>query len=190
MNTHHKVPGHALALCNAFGFLYPGELFLIQALVQSLPDDAVVVQVGAGVGTASLGMVEMKPTIRAFTVDISTGGPFGGMENERNAFNGTGLPLPVQILGNSQVVWQDWKDGPIDLLLIDADHELPGVRKDVEGWTPLVKRGGYALFHDYSSNNWPHVAATVDELMVAPEWEPVVLVDTLKAFKRVKGRRK
>lgn len=192
MNTHYKVPGRALALCNAFGFLYPGELFLIQALVQSLPVDSVVVQIGAGVGTASLGMVEMNPTIKAYTVDISEGGPFGGLENERNAFAGTGLPLPTQILGDSQKIWSEWKGGPIDLLFIDADHMLPGVRLDVEGWTPLVKVGGYAVFHDYESNNWPHVAQTVDQFMIATEWEEVLTVDTLKAFRRhaVKGRRK
>jgi len=185
MNTHYQVKGKALALANAFGFLFPGELFLIQALVQSLPEDATVVQLGAGVGTASLGMVEMRPSVHAFTVDISTGGPFGGLENERNAFKDTGLKLPKQILGDSQKVWAKWADGPIDLLFIDADHDLPGVRIDTEKWTPLIKVGGYALFHDYSSNNWPKVAATVDELMIAPEWERVILVDTIIAFRRL-----
>lgn len=37
MNTHYKIQGKALELCNAFGFLFPGELFLIQAIVESLP---------------------------------------------------------------------------------------------------------------------------------------------------------
>lgn len=185
MNTHYKVPGRALALCNAFGFLFPGELFLIQSLVQSLPDNAVVVQIGAGVGTGSLGMVEMKPTIQAYTVDISEGGPFGGLQNERNAFDGTGLPCPTQILGNSQECWADWpKDKPIDLLLIDADHLYDGVMKDISGWTPLVKIGGYALFHDYESVNWGDVTKAVDQTMQYPEWEYVLKVDTLKAFRR------
>jgi len=184
-NTHRKIDGHALRLANSFGFLYCGELFLIQALVQSLQDNAVVVQIGAGVGTGSLGMVEMKPTIQAYTVDISEGGPFGGLENERNAFKDTGLPCPVQILGNSQECWKDWpKDRPIDLLLIDADHLYPGVMKDIEGWTPLVKIGGYALFHDYESVNWGDVTKAVDITMQYPEWETVLRVDTLKAFRR------
>jgi hypothetical protein len=183
-NTHNKITGYALQLANSFGFLYCGELFLIQALVQSLPDHAVVVQIGAGVGTGSLGMVEMNPTIRAYTVDICEGGPLGGLQNERNAFNGTGLPCPTQILGNSQEVWKDWNNGLIDLLFIDADHDLPGVELDTLGWTPLVKVGGYALFHDYSSNNWPKVADTVDKYMIAPEWQEVLTVDTIKAFRR------
>lgn len=185
MNTHYQVSGRALSLCNAFGFLFPGELFLIQAIVQSLPENAVVVQIGAGVGTASLGMVEMKPTIQAYTVDISEGGPFGGLENERNAFYNTGLPLPHQILGNSQECWKDWpKDRPIDLLLIDADHLYEGVMKDINGWTPLVKAGGYALFHDYESVNWGDVTKAVDLKMRLPEWDEVLKVDTMKAFRR------
>ncbi len=184
MNTHYKVPGRALALCNAFGFLFPGELFLIQALVQSLKDDAVVVQIGAGVGTGSLGMVEMKPSIKAYTVDISEGGPFGGLENERNAFAETGLTCPVQILGDSQEVWRNWND-PIDLIFIDADHSASGLQRDMDGWLQFVKPGGYALFHDYQSVNWAAVTDTVDKNMLSPEWEKVLWVDTLIAFRRL-----
>ena len=126
MNTHYKIYGKALELANAFGFLFPGELFLIQAIAQSLPENAVMVCIGVGTGTGSLGMVEIHPDARAYSVDISKGGPFGGLENERNAFAAARLPLPTQILGNSQVVHANWneisKNAPIDLLFIDGDH--------------------------------------------------------------------
>lgn len=192
MNTHYKVPGKALALCNAFGFLFPGELFLIQAIIQSLPADAVVVNIGAGVGTGSLGMVEMKPTIQAFTVDISAGGPFGGMENEINAFRSAELPCPVQILGDSQEVWKSWPeishDKKIDLLFIDGDHSAAGLQKDIDGWVPFVKTGGYVLYHDYQSVAWGDVTRVVDENMLGMEWQTVLVVDTLIAFRRVEIR--
>jgi predicted O-methyltransferase YrrM len=184
MNTHYKVEGKALALCNAFGFLFPGELFLMQALTQSLPDGAVVVQIGAGVGTGSLGMVEMKPTIKMNTVDISEGGPFGGLENERNAFADTGLPLPNQILGDSQEVWRDWTE-PIDLLFIDGDHSETGLQRDIDGWLKFIKPGGYVLFHDYQSVNWGGVTSVVDRNMIALAhvYKLVLLVDTLISFR-------
>lgn len=187
MNTHYKIPGHALALCNAFGFLFPGELFFIQALVQSLPEPALAVQLGAGVGTASLGMAEMRPSMMIVTVDISQGGPYGGLENEVNAFRDTGLRLPVQVLGDSQEVWKDWrkigKGQKIDLLFIDADHSTTGLQRDIDGWLRFLAPGGYVLFHDYNSKAWGDVTQVVDANMDPTRWEKVLLVDTLIAFR-------
>jgi len=181
-NTHYKISGKALKLCNDFGFLFPGELFLMQALVQSLPSDAVVVQIGAGVGTGSLGMVEMKQSIHMYTVDISEGGPLGGLQNERNAFADTGLPLPHQILGNSQEVWRDWSE-PIDLLFIDGDHAETALQRDIDGWVKFVKTGGYVLVHDYQSVYWAGVVSVVDRNQRNYAWDLVLNVDTLIAFK-------
>ncbi len=39
--------------------------------------------------------------------------------------------------------------GPIDLLLIDGNHELPAVRRDVARYVPYVRPGGYFILHDY-----------------------------------------
>lgn len=188
-NTHPKVFGHALQLANSFGFLYVGELALIQALAASLPEDSVAVQLGAGVGTGSLGMVEMKPSLRVYTVDISTGGPFGGMENEVNAFQGTGLHLPFQILGDSQTIWKDWEEighgHGIDLLFIDADHSESGLQRDIDGWLQFVNIGGYVLFHDYNSVNWNAITKVIDQNMDSSHWTKVLLVDTMIAFRRI-----
>jgi hypothetical protein len=189
MNTHYKLTGKALAICNAFGFLFPGELFLLQSLVQSLPEGAVVVNIGAGVGTGSLGMVEMRPDLKAFTVDISEGGPNGGLENERNAFHGTGLPLPRQILGDSQVVWKDWflfnkEQTEIDLIFIDGDHSSVGLQRDMDGWLRYVKPGGYAVFHDYKSVSWADVTSTIEKNMRSDGWTEVLAVDTAIAFRK------
>jgi predicted O-methyltransferase YrrM len=44
----------------------------------------------------------------------------------------------------------DWILGgrPLDFLLIDGDHTEPGVRRDFEMYSPLVRRDGQIAFHD------------------------------------------
>jgi predicted O-methyltransferase YrrM len=37
---------------------------------------------------------------------------------------------------------------PVDLLFIDGDHTLDGVRHDYEWYAPLVAPGGHVAFHD------------------------------------------
>lgn len=190
MNTHYKITGKALELANAFGFLFPGEVFLIQAIAQSLKDNAVMVCLGTGVGTGSLAMAEMKPDARLYSIDISEGGPFGGLENERNAFDSANIrPYPLQTLGDSTKVHTRWDiishKAKIDFLFIDADHSAEALTKDIDGWTPFVRKGGYIAFHDYESVNWHDVTSTVD-LKMKDNWRLVHVVDTLIVFQRTK----
>ena len=170
MNTHYKIQCKALELANAFGFLYPAEVCLIQAITETLPEDAVMVNVGVGVGTGSLAMAEIRPGGRIYSVDISNGGPEGGFENERNAFRAAQMSnVPIQILGDSGEVWKGWKklteNKEIDLLFIDADHSEKALQKVIDGWTRFVKVGGYVLFHDYRSKFWSAVTRVVDQNM-------------------------
>jgi predicted O-methyltransferase YrrM len=184
--------GLALNLANSFGFLFPAEVFLIQALVRSLPEKAVLVCIGVGAGTGSLAMAEMRPDAQLVSVDISEGGPLGGFSNERNAFKFAGLKLPVQILGNSQEVHAEWpvrsNGALIDLLFIDGDHAAHALQGDIDGWLPYVRPGGYVLFHDYQSAMWGDVTGVVDANMNVPGWRYVHQVDTLIAFQRGGGR--
>ncbi|WP_430401871.1 FkbM family methyltransferase [Hyphomonas sp.] len=49
-----------------------------------------------------------------------------------------------------------------DVLVIDADHSYAGVKTDFENYAQFVKLGGYIIFDDYSSPDWPDVQAYVD----------------------------
>jgi hypothetical protein len=40
-------------------------------------------------------------------------------------------------------------DRPLDLLIVDGSHTDPWATDDIARWTPLVKPGCVALFHDY-----------------------------------------
>lgn len=186
MNTHFKLEGKALDLCNAFGFLYPAEVCLIYLVAAKLPKDAIAVNIGAGVGTGSLALVEMRPDVESWTVDISEGGPGGGMANERNAFYNAGIPQTTrQILGDSHEVWRNWdRAKALDYLFIDGDHSADGLQKDIDGWLQFVKPGGYVLYHDYKSKTWADVTAVVDRNMNRKDWSFIFYVDTLIVFQR------
>ena len=191
MNTHYKIEGKALQLANAFGFLFPGEVFLIQAITQTLKDNGVVVCLGTGAGTFTLAVAEINPKLEIYSIDISEGGPEGGLLNERNAFDNAGIkPYPIQILGDTNKVCNRWtkisKGKKIDLLLIDADHSTKSLIGDIEGWLPYINNKGFVLFHDYESKFWAGVKSVIDERINAPTWRKVLLVDTLIAFQRAK----
>lgn len=49
-----------------------------------------------------------------------------------------------------------------DVLVIDGDHSYAGVKTDFENYAKYVKVGGYIIFDDYSSPDWPDVQAYVD----------------------------
>ena len=46
----------------------------------------------------------------------------------------------------------DFEDGSLDWVYIDANHELPFVINDIIGWSAKVRRGGIVSGHDYREN--------------------------------------
>jgi tetratricopeptide (TPR) repeat protein len=72
--------------------------------------------------------------------------------------------------------------GVIDVLLIDGNHDLDYVRRDVARFVPRVRPGGYFVLHDYfgwydlkTGANGSRVKTVIDEALVGFER---VLIDT------------
>ncbi len=69
-----------------------------------------------------------------------------------------------------------------DVLIIDGDHSFAGVKADFENYFHTVKPGGYIIFDDYVSSDWPDVTRFVDEFVkpnpnlefVGASWNTVV----------------
>lgn len=174
---------NAIELAKAFGYLTIREVEAIKKTAASLTwYEPVIVNVGAGSGTSSLAIVEERPDARVFTVDISAGGPLGGLENECNAFRNAGISYlcPIQINKASHIAAKEWKHGPIHMVFIDADHVNPAVERDIREWKKWVARDGVVAFHDYGSPKWPDVKETVDRMM--KKNEILLHVDTYIAF--------
>jgi predicted O-methyltransferase YrrM len=167
----------------AFGFLYPGELDALRELANGCNR---IVNIGAGAGTSGLALREGAGNdAQIWTIDICAGGPTGGLENERNAFDrpGEDWKLPEQILGDSKEIGESWQNGQVDFVFIDGDHSYLGCRGDILAWMKRVRSGGVIALHDYAQSPWGDVVRATDELL--GECEVVAYVDTLKAFRTV-----
>lgn len=161
----------ALRLAQTFGYLTPSECITLELLAASLGPGAKIANIGAGAGTSAMAMQLANPTATVWTIDISPSGPYGGLENERNAYRDfAGFPRDesLQILGDSHDVGRNWLRQHrflLDMAFIDADHVDAGIRGDIHSWRPNVKPGGIMVFHDYTRYEWPDVKVVVDELM-------------------------
>ena len=60
------------------------------------------------------------------------------------------------------------------MLIIDADHSYAGVKAGFENYGRMVRLGGYIIFAEYGSPEWPDVQAFVDaEVGTAGHVSPV-----------------
>lgn len=165
-----------------FGYMTEKEFLALAKLANDAGPKARLVNIGAGAGTSSLALAIGSPSDERYSVDRSANGPLGGLEGERNAFDKTEYPYPIQILGLSHAVGAAWNKGEIDLLFVDGDHSATGLNADLNAWLPHVKKGGIIALHDYGSNDWPDVKMIVDYRFKRKK--PLVHVDYLIAFRK------
>lgn len=173
-------------LARDYGYLTVSEahelFYLANRIKRSSP---VFVNIGAGSGTSSMAMREGSPNARIYSVDISPGGPLGGLAGELHSFTKYGMPPPIQLLGDSGEIGDKWLsilNEKINLLFIDDGHLKHEITRDIGCWYDHVYVGGIIAFHDYGSNDWPDVKEVVDYLMEGSL--ELVHVDTLIAFRK------
>jgi cephalosporin hydroxylase len=65
-------------------------------------------------------------------------------------------------LSTEQAAIEEASERLYDVLIIDADHSYAGVKTDFENFSRMVRLGGYVIFDDYGSEDWPDVKAYVD----------------------------
>ena len=165
------------------GMLDLCEVWALRALACSLPEEPVVVNVGAGVGTSGLAFLESRPDLQLVTVDChDESHPRGCLQSEREAFAEAGFADSGryrQVHGSSEVVGGDWTGGPVDMVLIDGLHTYEQTRADILAWYPNIKPEGIIAMHDYDNDN--RVTLAVDELYSMEA--RILLVRFLVAFR-------
>jgi predicted O-methyltransferase YrrM len=107
------------------------EAMALADCVKLLPDNPVIVQIGAYIGVSTIVMLETRLDAFVFSIDVRP------WKQERVNILEAGLDARrvVRVLGDaSQINWPF----VIDLLYIDGNHYYEAVRADCEAW---VRRG-------------------------------------------------
>jgi len=153
----NKVKGHFRD--DQMTFLYP--------FVKRLNPKGLLVEIGTYRGKSAKFYSLANPEIKILTIDLVF------FKHPRHESEGVYIDEKVlkngnifQVKGDSPEIAKrfNWK---IDFLFIDGDHKYSVVKKDITGWAPHVKVGGYIAFHDYypthSAGQGREVADAVDD---------------------------
>jgi predicted O-methyltransferase YrrM len=144
-------------------YLTHAEINALKDAARALPANPLVVNIGAGAGTATLAILEERADALIFSIDLRTN-EAEYATNEHLRLKETGWDQRgnvIRVWGDSHLVGKCWRF-PIDLLIVDGDHSLEGVRGDVELWLPFLKADGYIALHDYGRAEWPAVKEYID----------------------------
>lgn len=156
-----------------FHYLYPGEVPALKSLVNQLPSNPLVINIGAGAGTSGLAIIESRPDVVLVTIDITEdSSPFGCLEAERDVMNRAGYGSTWQkrwwqIRGDSKLVGKAWGTAAMyveyfgatfsfaapNMVFVDGDHSYEGCKGDIEAWFPHLKDGGIMAVHDFEKEN-------------------------------------
>jgi methyltransferase family protein len=92
------------------------------------------------------------------------GGTFAGLLH-RNVI-ACGFADSIQlVISDSLAAARLFVDESFAWIHIDARHDYPSVRADIEAWAPKVQRGGWLSGDDYDEHQWPGVVGAVSELL-------------------------
>jgi predicted O-methyltransferase YrrM len=140
--------------------MIPDEVAVLKRCAALLPDQPVIVNIGAGFGTSSAALLEVRPNAYLYSVDKHP----RPEETENLQSCGLNLSRFIKIQGISWIVADDFP-GTIDCLFVDGDHSNRAVVMDINAWIPKVVDGGIVAFHDYEHPNVPGLTKVVNQAM-------------------------
>lgn len=154
-------------------------------ILMSLPENALIVEVGLEYGRSSSIALQVakEQRLRYRGIDPFTDHPeiMKSWVHLSSGFDGFWVGF-TQLPSNEAVVTD-----PIHCILIDADHSYDAVLDDLNHFAPYVTSGGYLLMHDYGRDSLPGVyRAAIDYFgFENPQWDELPTVGTLGIWRRV-----
>lgn len=123
------------------------------------------VEVGVARGRYSKVLLENNPGLKLYGVDpweAHEGYADFEDQNQLSDYHQTARETLapynfVEIQKYSMDAVNDFEDGSLDFVYIDANHVFPYIMDDICAWTPKVRPGGVVSGHDYRLEVWrPH----------------------------------
>jgi predicted O-methyltransferase YrrM len=159
------------------------EIECLKKLARGLPENPVIVNIGAATGVSTLAFLEERHDCFIYSVDI-----YPCEEELKHVREGGHDPKKVvRLLGDSKII------GPkfpyqCDLLFIDGDHW--GAGADITAWVERkkVKPGGIIAFHDWQPGGCaPNNPGSATEDVIAwreeAQYEQLAEVERVIAFR-------
>lgn len=131
-------------IVNVPAFMRSDEKLFLAYLAASLPQDALIVEVGTFTGGSAY-LMGLASEGRARVVSIDPNKPEDMSLLEK---------VNAEFFHGDAESYRAERSEPIDLLFIDGDHSFSGVRLDYELLAPLVKPGGIVALHDFDFDHF------------------------------------
>lgn len=141
-------------------------------LIENSPEDASFVEVGSWLGKSVSFLLDNKKATQTVTCVDTWAGSVNEVATAHKLATQTDIfEIFKQNLGNrdytairlpSVEAAEQFEDGSLDAVFIDAEHTYEAVKADIAAWRPKIKKGGYLAGHDYSGA-WPGVVRAVNE---------------------------
>lgn len=150
------------------------EIDCLKKLARMLPEDPIIVNIGAATGVSTCAFLEERPDATVYSVDMLP------CEQELDNVGRCGLDRTkvIRLLGDSKDIGPEFPH-VCDLLFVDGDHWNAG--GDIDAWTGKVQ--GIVALHDYMeeppSNNPGSVYEQVNDRMK----DPLCRVERVIAFR-------
>lgn len=129
---------------------------LIYDIASKMAEGNIFLELGVCHGRSAATLAYVANNIGAYYYGIDNFSLEGSLEEVQSIFQTKGLHGTII---NSNTHSADWQL-PVDLLFIDAGHDVKNVSVDCELYIPLIKSNGYVLFDDwdepfdYESPHW------------------------------------
>jgi hypothetical protein len=172
--------------------IFPEDAEFMYETISKLPDKGNLLEIGTGYGHSAVFFSQLKPEWTIYTVDgfgeygtipqYFSHGQFDvrGFLQTKGYIESRGLKNVVQIVGNSQDI--EWSY-PVNVLFIDADHTLDGVRHDFDHFIEFAE---VVFLHDYDFQGMAGngVMEFLDELKEQGIWKIETKCHTAKITRK------